>query len=167
MDSYIGEIRLFAGDFASPDWAKCNGQLLKVDRYRPLYAVIRNIYGGTKDVDFNLPGLQSIVPIGAGQGAGLANNYPIGTPGGGPVTMTDLPEHNHPMYAINRPATITSPEGMMLANLNRKNKYSNKAPEKDSNLNLETIKDEPKTVTPVDNQQPYLTMGYFICVNGH
>lgn len=73
MDPFIGEIRMFAGNFAPRGWAFCNGQILPITNYQTLFAVIGTTYGGNGSSNFALPNLQSRVPVGTGTGAGLSN----------------------------------------------------------------------------------------------
>jgi microcystin-dependent protein len=78
---YIGEIRLFGGNFAPAGWSFCNGALIAISQNPTLYQLIGTTYGGDGVSTFALPNLQSRVPIHMGQGQGL-QNYVIGQPGG-------------------------------------------------------------------------------------
>jgi len=74
---YIGEIRIFAGNFAPVDWAFCNGQLISINQNNTLFQLIGTTYGGDGVNNYALPNLQSRVPMHMGQGSGL-NNYLLG-----------------------------------------------------------------------------------------
>lgn len=76
-DPYVGEICMFAGNFAPQGWAFCNGQLLSIASYSALFSLVGTYYGGDGISTFALPDLRGRVPINHGQGAGLTNR-PIG-----------------------------------------------------------------------------------------
>jgi microcystin-dependent protein len=94
---YVGEIRMFGGNFAPQGWALCNGQLLPISEYDSLFNLIGTTYGGDGQNTFALPDLQSRVTIHEGQGPGLSN-YVLGQSGGvETVTLTtsQIPAHTH------------------------------------------------------------------------
>jgi len=94
---YIGEVAMFAGNFAPRGWAFCEGQLLPISQYTALFSLIGTIYGGDGRTTFALPDLRGRTPIHAGTGPGLAT-YRTGQKGGQEqVTLntTQLPSHNH------------------------------------------------------------------------
>ncbi|MGC3988449.1 MAG: tail fiber protein [Chthoniobacteraceae bacterium] len=95
-EPYIGEIRMFAGNFAPVDWAFCNGQLLAISDYDALYNLIGTTYGGDGVTTFALPNLQSRIPMHMGTGAG--STYVIGQASGTEtVTLitSQIPAHTH------------------------------------------------------------------------
>ncbi len=100
MDEYIGTIKMFAGNFAPyPDYLLCLGQQLNIQNYAALYSVIGTTYGGDGRTYFNLPNLQSRIPLGYGQGPGLSL-YNLGEAGGvEAVTLSqmEMPQHIHPI----------------------------------------------------------------------
>ena len=101
MDNYIGEIRIFAGNYAPQGWFFCNGQLLSISEYETLFMLIGTTYGGDGTQTFALPNLQSRVGVGVGQGPGLSN-YGLGQQAGMEnVTLltTQLPAHSHQVQA--------------------------------------------------------------------
>src|SRR6186713_2435722 len=94
---FVGEIRMFGGNFAPAGWAFCNGQVLPISENDVLFNLIGTTYGGDGQETFALPNLQSRVPIHMGQGPGLSS-YTIGEMGGTEtVTLTtnQIPAHNH------------------------------------------------------------------------
>lgn len=110
---YVGEIRMFGGNFAPSNWAFCNGQTLPISQYNTLYALIGTTYGGNGQTTFNLPNLQGQLGVGMGQAPGLSP-YTIGQTGGvESVTLTTntMPGHNHLLMASNTTATMNSPTG--------------------------------------------------------
>lgn len=70
-EAYIGTIKLFAGNYAPRGWMHCMGQILPIQQYQALYAVIGNTYGGNPGLNFKIPDLQGRVIAGAGNGPGL------------------------------------------------------------------------------------------------
>src|SRR3954453_17326807 len=93
---YVGEIRMFAGNFAPAGWMFCEGQLLPIAEYDTLFNLIGTTYGGDGQETFALPNLQGRLPLHAGNGFTLAE-----TGGVEEVTLTtaQIPSHNHPMLA--------------------------------------------------------------------
>lgn len=96
-DPVIGEIRLFAGNFAPKGWAFCNGQLLNINQNTALFSILGTTYGGDGKSTFALPDLNGRVAIGAGQGPGLSDRLlgEIGGPSGVKLTESEMPSHSH------------------------------------------------------------------------
>lgn len=96
-DPFVGEIRIFAGNFAPYGWAFCNGQLMPIRQYSALFSLLGVTYGGDGKTTFALPNLQGSAPMSPGQGPGLTNRD-LGENGGSPtVTLltNEMPMHNH------------------------------------------------------------------------
>jgi microcystin-dependent protein len=115
MEGMIGEIRLFAGNFAPKNWAFCTGQIIAIQSNTALFSILGTTYGGNGSTTFALPNLASRVPIGQGQGPGLTNRV-LGEVGGSPnttLTLEQLPLHVHTMnfsvHASSQPATASDP----------------------------------------------------------
>ena len=107
---YLGEIRLFAGNFAPAGWAFCAGQLVAISDYDTLFNLIGTTYGGDGQSTFALPDLQGRIPLHFGQGLGL-NNYVLGETGGvEQVTLTtsQIPAHTHTWPAVVSPPAATN-----------------------------------------------------------
>jgi microcystin-dependent protein len=110
-NQYLGEIRMFAGNFAISGWAMCNGQLLPISQNAALFALLGTTYGGNGTTTFALPDLRSRVPVHIGQGAGLSP-YIEGQQGGTEnVTLlsNQIPGHSHPVNAIASGGNSASP----------------------------------------------------------
>jgi len=115
-DSFMGEIRIFANDFAPRNWAYCDGQLLSILQYAELYSLIGTTYGGDGSSTFALPNLQGRVPLGVGQGPGLSEHNLGQTGGSQTVTLqlSEIPAHTHLLQASadrgdsGTPATLAS-----------------------------------------------------------
>jgi len=88
-EPFIAEIRIFAGNFAPPNWAFCNGQLLPIAQNTALFSLIGTIYGGDGRTNFALPNLQGRMPMHAGSGPGLTPRN-LGRSGGATTeTLTE------------------------------------------------------------------------------
>jgi microcystin-dependent protein len=114
---YVGEIRLFAGNFAPVGWMFCHGQLLSIPENEVLFVLIGTIYGGDGQNTFALPDLRGRVPVHQGQGPGLSPRV-LGEVGGTEtVTLTpnQAPVHTHALHASPAAATGTAPGGALLA----------------------------------------------------
>ncbi|WP_374581742.1 phage tail protein [Pseudoduganella sp.] len=99
-DSYLGEIRMFAGNFAPTGWAFCDGQLLQISEFDALFILLGTTYGGDGQSTFALPNLQGRVPMHAGSVGGF--NFTLAEWGGvEEVTLnhTQIPSHTHAMVA--------------------------------------------------------------------
>lgn len=110
-DPFIGEIRMFAGNFNPTGWALCNGQLLPISQNAALFSILGTFYGGNGVSTFALPNLQGRVPLHWGQGPGLSQ-YVIGeVTGVENVTLltTQMPLHNHTANASNAAAGQAGP----------------------------------------------------------
>jgi len=108
---FVGEIRMFAGNFPPANWMFCNGQLLQIAQFDTLFALIGTTYGGDGQNTFALPNLQSRVPMHFGTGPGLST-YVQGQAGGVEnVTVTggQLPVHNHAVQSLATAGTVAAP----------------------------------------------------------
>lgn len=115
MDPFIGEIRIFAGTFAPVDWAFCQGQLLSIAEFSPLFSLIGTTYGGDGVNTFALPNLLSRVPT--HQGTGTGPTYVIGQAAGVEnVTLltSQIPSHSHVAMATSTGTAMNAPAGMLL-----------------------------------------------------
>jgi len=104
-DPFIGEIRLFAGNFAPTGWALCNGQLLPISQNTALFSILGTTYGGDGRSNFALPNLQGRMPLGAGNGPGLTLRS-LGESSGETqhtLTKAEMPQHNHAVQSAAAP----------------------------------------------------------------
>ncbi len=111
VQPYIGEVRMFGGNFAPVTWAFCNGQSMSISEYSALFNLIGTTYGGNGTTTFNLPNLQGRLCVGMGQGPGLSI-YTIGQAAGGEtVTLntSQMPIHPHTLSASRTTATLGTP----------------------------------------------------------
>jgi len=130
-DQYVGEIRMFSGNYPPQGWAFCNGQLLSIGGdYDTLYSLIGTTYGGDGQTTFALPDLRGRLPIHLGTDANANLTYKLGDRGGvEQVTLVadQLPSHTHAVNASSLPGTATSPSNAYFA-VSASNQYSDAAP---------------------------------------
>jgi microcystin-dependent protein len=158
---FVGEIRLFAGNFAPAGWMFCEGQLLAISDNETLFNLIGTTYGGDGQSTFGLPDLRGRVPIHQGDGFVLAE-----TGGAETVTLTtnQLPAHSHPLVAIGDQAgTQTTPSGNLLAQSYSVVPYIEDSP--GTSLNPGAIGPTGGN-QPHDNFQPYLCVDFIISLFG-
>jgi microcystin-dependent protein len=105
---YVGEIRMFGGNFAPAGWMFCNGQLLAISEYDTLFNLIGTTYGGDGQQTFALPNLQSQIPLHQGNGFTLAA---VGGTEAVTLTVNQIPSHNHMFSISDDTAGSTSPAG--------------------------------------------------------
>jgi len=98
MDFFIGQIMLFAGNYAPEGFVRCDGRELKITGNEALFAILGTLYGGNAQTTFNLPDLRARFPRGAGisySGAGQVNFGQMGGHNGVALEMSHLPRHTH------------------------------------------------------------------------
>jgi len=168
---YVGEIRMFAGNFAPAGWMFCDGSLLPISENETLFQLIGTTYGGDGQSTFGLPNLQSRVPIHMGTDNGSGVTYQIGEAGGTEnvtLTMQQIPVHNHQAVATSDGGTLLSPANGVFAQPSSTQAgtvfYDSAVP---GSLTM-----APTAVTslggnqPHDNMQPYLVVSYIISLFG-
>jgi len=113
-EPFIGEIRMFAGNFAPRGWAFCDGQLLAVSQNDALFSLLGTTYGGDGRTTFGLPDLRGRIPVHAGSGAGPGlTPRPIGQKYGSEnvtLTVNQLPVHEHEARVLSNPGDSGNPE---------------------------------------------------------
>jgi microcystin-dependent protein len=116
-DQFVGEIRIFGGNFAPTGWAFCHGQLLPIAQNTALFSLLGTFYGGDGKTTFGLPDLRGRFPMFWGQGPGLTDRW-IGESGGsGEITLltNEMPAHTHTLGASPAEADTNVPTGALLA----------------------------------------------------
>jgi microcystin-dependent protein len=158
---YVGEIRMFAGNFAPAGWMFCEGQLLPISENEVLFQLIGTTYGGDGQETFALPDLRGRLPVHQGQGPGLSSYFLAETGGAEEVTLpvTRIPAHSHPMLATNDTATQTNPGGQVLARFAQANidPYLEQTP---PNVNLAVT-----SITATGGSQPHTNLQPYLCVD--
>lgn len=167
MDPYIGEIRIFAGNFAPRGWMLCDGSLLRIVEYRALFEVIGFTYGGGVD-KFALPDLRGRAPMHCGEGPGLTPRL-IGQAGGrASVTMVpdEMPVHFHTTKCLAGPSDKKSPIEAVWSNSTEgrvpPNIYADNC---DTYMSAQAVGSTGGNA-PHSNMQPYLGINYVIATEG-
>ena len=117
MEPLIGQVMLFAGNFAPVGWMFCQGQLLSISQYDVLFTILGTTYGGDGVTTFALPNLSGRIAVSAGTGPGLPG-WALGqVSGSDTVTMTqaNMPAHIHTGVGSTQNGESTSPQGALLA----------------------------------------------------
>jgi microcystin-dependent protein len=150
---YVGEIRMFAGNFAPAGWMFCEGQLLPISENEILFQLIGTTYGGDGQSTFALPDLRGRLPIHQGNGFILAE-----TGGAEEITLTvnQIPIHNHALIVANSAGTQNAPNNLLPAASPSVTLYIEDAP--DNNMFSGTI-------TPVGGSQPHTNFQPYLCVD--
>lgn len=160
---YVGEIRMFAGNFAPAGWALCQGQLMPISENETLFNLIGTTYGGDGQNTFALPNLQSRIPLHMGTGGG--GSYTIAQQAGSEtVTLTgqQIPQHSHTPQGLNNPGTQAAPTGGLWAQ-STLNQYGSGAP--NVQLPANAIGNTGGS-QPHENMIPYLVINFIISLFG-
>jgi microcystin-dependent protein len=155
---YIGEIRMFAGNFAPNGWMFCEGQPLPIAENEALFQLIGTTYGGDGEETFNLPNLASRVPIHMGTGPD-GTTYQLGEMAGTEqetLTVQQIPNHSHPFTASTNAAQESSPANNVLAQSTVADMFIQDSP--DGAL-------APSSVQPAGGSQPHDNTQPFLCIN--
>ena len=114
---YVGEIRMFAGNFAPVGWELCDGRLLSISENEVLFNLLGTTYGGDGQTNFALPDLRGRVPIHFGTGPGLSSRTLAESGGTSSVTLvsTQMPAHAHELLAATGGTRTTAPAGALPA----------------------------------------------------
>ena len=149
---YVGEIRMFAGNFAPAGWMLCEGQLLPVSENETLFQLIGTTYGGDGQQTFALPDLRGRLPIHWGNGFVIAQ-----TGGVEAVTLTtnQIPTHSHQMIATNDIPTVATPA----------NNIVGQAASKIYRTGNPSVTLAPQAVSGVGGSQPHTNFQPYLCLN--
>jgi microcystin-dependent protein len=168
QDCFLGEVRMFAGNFAPQGWALAQGQIMAIAQNTALFSILGTTYGGNGQTTFALPDFRGRVPLGPGQGPGLTNRD-LGEMGGDEAvvqTVSELAPHNHLARANSKPATHIRPQGRIWAKVDPVavvNAYS-EAPS-DSDMAPDAISPTGGG-QPQQNMPPYLGINFIVCLEG-
>ena len=150
---YVGEIRMFAGNFAPAGWMFCEGQLLPISENETLFNLIGTTYGGDGQSTFALPDLRGRIPIHQGSGFILAE-----TGGAEEITLTvnQIPAHNHVLLASSSIASSAKPDGRLLAQTSTFDAYQSAG----TNTAM-----APPSIGAVGGSQPHNNFQPYLCVS--
>jgi microcystin-dependent protein len=150
---YVGEIRMFAGNFAPAGWMFCEGQLLSISENETLFQLIGTTYGGNGQTTFALPDLRGRIPVHQG------NGFPLAQAGGDEkvtLTVQQIPPHSHAFIATGKSASRNAPTAHTLAQPKTGNLYSAMPP--DSAM-------APQAMSPRGGNQAHTNMQPYICID--
>jgi microcystin-dependent protein len=165
-DPFVGQLKMFAGNFAPVGWVLCDGSLLPISQNDVLYSLLGTSYGGDGQTTFGVPDLRGRVPIAPGTDS-AGNVYVAGSMGGSEgviLTGANLPPHNHTFAAANAVGTASTPGGNYLAGT-PDGVFIYKAANPTGNQNAGTIGSSPGGM-PHENRQPYIAVNYIIATAG-
>ena len=150
---YVGEIRMFAGNFAPAGWMFCEGQLLPISENETLFNLIGTTYGGDGQSTFALPELRGRIPIHQGNGFILAE-----TGGAEEITLTiqQIPAHSHALLASTAPGTQNAPSNNVTAASPSVTLYTGDVT--DSNM-------APSAVGTTGGSQPHTNFQPYLCID--
>jgi microcystin-dependent protein len=154
---YVGEIRIFAGNFAPAGWMLCEGQLLPISEFETLFNLIGTTYGGDGQSTFALPDLRGRVPIHQGTGGG--STYILGQNGGVETvtpTVNQIPGHNHAFLGTSSFGNQSSPAGNVLAQTQAIKIYDSSGP---------STPMAPGTTSSTGGRQPHNNLQPYLCVD--
>ena len=155
---YIGEIRMFAGNFPPVGWMFCDGQQLPISENDALFTLIGTTYGGDGQETFNLPNLQSRIPIHMGTGPDGVTYQLAEAAGVESVTLTtqQIPIHNHALLVSKSAGTSNAPSGGLTGESASVKMYIADQPTGAMN---------PGSVGPQGGSQPHENCQPFLCIN--
>jgi microcystin-dependent protein len=150
---YVGEIRMFGGNFAPAGWMFCEGQLLPISENETLFNLIGTTYGGDGQSTFALPDLRGRLPMHQGNGFTLAE-----TGGAEEVTITvnTMPSHTHALLASSTVTQQTNPTANVVGQSTQAKLYIDDVP----NVNL-----APVVISSVGGSQPHTNFQPYLCVD--
>ncbi|MDQ3933342.1 MAG: tail fiber protein [Actinomycetota bacterium] len=150
---YVGEIRMFGGNFAPVGWMFCEGQQLPISENETLYQLIGTTYGGDGQETFNLPDLQGRVPVHMGNTIQLAEKTGVES-----VTLTtqQIPVHSHAYLAAKVDGNNINPVGNTIANSFQVTPYISETP---------SVPFNAAAITPTGGSQPHENLQPYLCVD--
>lgn len=173
MEPFIGQIIMFAGNFAPRGWALCDGQFLAISDNSALFSILGTTYGGDGRTTFGLPDLRGRVPMHAGSGPGRTPR-PLGSAGGtesNTLNINQLPSHSHTAsgkvqtQASSKQGDDSNPKGKYAAASNEP-QYSESPDilmgESDVDITVENTGGN----APINNLQPFQCINYIIALQG-
>jgi microcystin-dependent protein len=150
---FVGEIRMFAGNFAPVGWNFCNGALLPISEFETLFQLIGTQYGGDGQSTFAVPDLQGRLPIHMGSGFTLAQTGGVETV---TLSVNELPTHNHPFLGSSDVANSPNPGNSLVARSSQEKIFINANP---------TVAMASQFLGPAGGSQPHSNFMPYLCVN--
>lgn len=165
-EPFVGEIRMFAGNFAPRGWANCDGQLLAIAQNNALFSLFGTIYGGDGRTTFGLPDLRGRIPIHRGQGPGLGNKS-LGNKAGNEkvgLTTQQLPNHNHPLQVSVANGLEANPGGNVLSGSALLEAFADETPE--TAMAASALPTATGGGQTHDNLQPFQVIRFIAALSG-
>ncbi|NOU96905.1 phage tail protein [Paenibacillus sp. LMG 31456] len=167
-DPFVGEIRMFTGNFVPKGWALCNGQLMSISQNTALFSLLGTNYGGDGKSTFALPDLQGRAPMHQGQGAGLTEHQ-VGEAGGQETVSliaSEIPAHKHELQYGVSTTSKDSPSGALWTDV--KGHRPGQAYASGNSLTPMSAGAIQTTGNnaPHNNMQPYLAVTFIIALQG-
>ena len=171
-EAMIGEIRMWAGNFAPKNWAFCNGQIIAIASNTALFSILGTTYGGNGTTTFALPDLRGRVPLAQGQGPGLTDRT-LGELGGEEsvvILTSEMPAHTH-LAALPCDSVATD----ATQNSGKNNAYCGNDPNEGGKAIFASAANAVMGASPTDsagqgnshsNIQPSLAVSFIICQRG-
>jgi microcystin-dependent protein len=162
-EPFIGQVMMFAGNFAPRGWAFCQGQLLSIAQNTALFSILGTTYGGNGQTTFALPDLRGRYPMQPGQGPGLSPRT-LGEQGGSEtVTLisTQMPAHTHSHTAFAEAGDSISPQGNFNAGLT----LSGSGTQESLYASSANTTMNPASIGVAGGSQPHNNMPPFLCIN--
>ena len=167
MEPFIGQITMFAGNFAPRGWAKCDGQLMPISSNSALFSILGTTYGGDGRTTFALPDLRGRIAMHSGSGPGLSD-VSLGEKGGAErvqLGLSELPTHSHSVLVPCNPddGTLSDPTNGVMASAQESIYSDNAEPGQfmDPNSTSDTGSGLPFSV-----RNPYLGILFIIALEG-
>lgn len=167
VEPYLGEIRMFGGNYAPIGWALCDGRHLQISEYESLFALIGTSYGGDGQVTFALPDLRGRIPIHQGKNQETNTNYIRGSKGGTEtVTLTrdQIPAHTHVTMAYSEQGNTNNPKDAVWA----RSTVGHFSPQQVNGVApmQGNLLSEAGGSQPHSNLMPYLCVNFIISLDG-
>ena len=183
MEPFLGQVMIFAGNFAPRGWALCEGQILAISQYQALFSLLGTTYGGDGRTSFGLPDLRGRAPISPGSGPGLPT-YRWGQKGGQAthiLTTLEMPSHSHAntvamsgevrVGTSSQGSDTASPDASVLCATTGNIVYNEETPDRSLGGVSSTLSPTVSILNQGgsqahNNMQPYLAINYIIALQG-
>jgi microcystin-dependent protein len=170
---FLGEIKLFAGNFPPKGWVKCEGQLLPINQNQALFSLLGTTYGGDGRINFALPDYRGRSATGVGptniQGQKLGAETTT-------LSLANIPAHSHnePIKVSTSKGNINVPSAgnaiaapSLTANSVTRDMLGYSSATANTALLGEATSTEGTTSpTAINTVQPYLALTYIIAIQG-
>ena len=155
---YVGEIRIFAGNFEPNGWRFCDGRLLAISENSTLFQLLGTTYGGDGQSTFALPDLRGRLPVHQGTNASTGQTFTIGQNGGVEqvtLTVNQIPAHSHSMLATNDIPTLSNPG----------NNLPGQAAAKFYRGGNPSVQLNPQAISATGGSQPHTNFQPYLCID--